>query len=738
MIKLMILNHGCVYLPISELRTDISSVPTGWREKQQQRDKVKWHITVISSKDKPKDKKIDEMHDISYFELGLAIKKDIAYIVCFSPDLQAYRKQLGYDGDAQFHITVGFQGTDNHDIDKSFTTITQPNLAELESLVKSKCVHRCSEKLLSMIEHYLPRNYDVKKALINYYWNAKLTGMVNFYLIWFIEEGYVKDFIRINTILDNPCDLILDALGHVSIADSDDRKKLLDLLNRKKTHEDKHEYLYDPDTSTPNMYTRPGNFSAIDDEHHMLYGSAIVNSKHTDYLRAKEISVIINLMETSESSISQNPLFTYYHYPINDREATDQAYMEQILKVIHNHIKQGDQVLVHCLGGRGRTVMVGIAYMIRYLDYELYSLVNKLSSTRNVTLSSEQFELLRKQIPDKGVNVRLNNEAAPAMIIMCGLPGSGKSTLSKHIVQYCPNFARINQDEMGKKECYNQVGKLLAEKRTVIVDRCNLTPDDRKEWLNYIGYGKKAWCFHMSTPLEECKYRVTHRKNHETLSGKNALKIVESSALTFNKPSISEGYSKLIDMKDENSVNFYLESWKLPVIEDNATVNVEVNVKGDHYVKFPRTRHLHNLGGVSRDDLLLTQKEQTMYLNRNIIVEEKIDGANLGFSMDSNYKILVQNRSHYVNSSYHPQFKKLDKWINQHYTDLQELLEPNKNILFGEWMYARHSIHYHNLPDMFLAFDLYDKNSATFLSRNKLESKLKQTLIKQVPLIYEG
>jgi hypothetical protein len=28
-------------------------------------------------------------------------------------------------------------------------------------------------------------------------------------------------------------------------------------------------------------------------------------------------------------------------------------------------------------------------------------------------------------------------------------------------------------------------------------------------------------------------------------------------------------------------------------------------------------------------------------------------------------------------------------------------------------MYARHSIHYTNLPDLFLAFDIYDKRKGT-------------------------
>ena len=41
-------------------------------------------------------------------------------------------------------------------------------------------------------------------------------------------------------------------------------------------------------------------------------------------------------------------------------------------------------------------------------------------------------------------------------------------------------------------------------------------------------------------------------------------------------------------------------------------------------------------------------------------------------------------------------------------------------ILFGEWLYAQHSISYSNLPDYFLAFDLYNKKKKLFYNRDIL------------------
>lgn len=69
---------------------------------------------------------------------------------------------------------------------------------------------------------------------------------------------------------------------------------------------------------------------------------------------------------------------------------------------------------------------------------------------------------------------------------------------------------------------------------------------------------------------------------------------------------------------------------------------------------------------------------------------------------------MVQNRSHYVNPSTHAQFKHLGIWIEKHREELYAILDrenelfPERFVLFGEWVFATHSIHYQNLPDLFL------------------------------------
>ena len=155
--------------------------------------------------------------------------------------------------------------------------------------------------------------------------------------------------------------------------------------------------------------------------------------------------------------------------------------------------------------------------------------------------------------------------------------------------------------------------------------------------------------------------------------------------------------------------------------------------------KFKRTKHILDAGGsgVSRDDLVMTNKESENFLkNSMFVIEEKVDGANIGLSIDENLVIKAQNRSHFVKSTSHKQFSTLDAWIENHSEDLFKILNPpGEYILFGEWLFAKHSIHYSRLPNLFLAFDIFDKEKNEYLSvveRNSILEKSSIPVINQI------
>ncbi|WP_205748053.1 RNA ligase family protein [Trichloromonas acetexigens] len=158
----------------------------------------------------------------------------------------------------------------------------------------------------------------------------------------------------------------------------------------------------------------------------------------------------------------------------------------------------------------------------------------------------------------------------------------------------------------------------------------------------------------------------------------------------------------------------------------------------EDFFKFPSTPHLATLAGVDiRDDKVLSKSERGEFLQHNLIVEEKVDGANLGISFDSEGNIRVQNRGAYLHLPGSGQWKKLGDWLTPRACTLFEHLSDHF-ILFGEWCYAQHSVFYDRLPDWFLGFDVYDKRFGRFLSSKRRDDLFTEMGVAQVPVLAFG
>lgn len=148
------------------------------------------------------------------------------------------------------------------------------------------------------------------------------------------------------------------------------------------------------------------------------------------------------------------------------------------------------------------------------------------------------------------------------------------------------------------------------------------------------------------------------------------------------------------------------------------------------FFKFPSTPHLAVLPGVSiRDDKVLSKREQDSFLSHELVIEEKIDGANLGISFDSRGNVLTQNRGSYLKLPQGGQWQPLGEWIGLRSNRFYETL-TDRYVLFGEWCYATHTVPYDRLPDWFLGFDVFDLHERRFVS-----SKIKQSLFSEMGIV---
>jgi hypothetical protein len=158
--------------------------------------------------------------------------------------------------------------------------------------------------------------------------------------------------------------------------------------------------------------------------------------------------------------------------------------------------------------------------------------------------------------------------------------------------------------------------------------------------------------------------------------------------------------------------------------------------QGD-FVKYPRTPHLFGSRGTD-DDKHLGETESLRFLaDDSLIVEEKIDGTNVGLHFSSEGELVLQCRGHIITEGMHPQYDLFKQWAAVKRPMLEERL-GERYILFGEWLYARHSIHYRALPHYFFEFDIYDKLEETFLSLERRLELIAGSGIETVPVVHRG
>jgi hypothetical protein len=156
------------------------------------------------------------------------------------------------------------------------------------------------------------------------------------------------------------------------------------------------------------------------------------------------------------------------------------------------------------------------------------------------------------------------------------------------------------------------------------------------------------------------------------------------------------------------------------------------------FFKFPHTPHLLWLGKAPcREDKVLSAEEGRAFVAGEITVEEKVDGSNIGFSLDAKGLLQVQSRGNYLTRGAHPQFQPLWPWLESRRSALSEALRPGL-LLFGEWCFARHSVSYTRLPDWFLAFDVYDRAERRFWSSRRRERWLSALGLATVPRLAQG
>ncbi len=164
--------------------------------------------------------------------------------------------------------------------------------------------------------------------------------------------------------------------------------------------------------------------------------------------------------------------------------------------------------------------------------------------------------------------------------------------------------------------------------------------------------------------------------------------------------------------------------------------------------EYPRTRHLCYKPNASRLDLIATEEEcKVIFESDNTDITEKVDGANCAICFFEDNPV-IRNRSNILNKAKSGhlrtpakiQFASIYNWSYENrlkFDDLYNYLGFEVSV-FGEWLYATHSMRYDSLTCYFMPYDLYDWEKGHFIECRKAREALEAAGFTMPPLLHSG
>ncbi len=140
-------------------------------------------------------------------------------------------------------------------------------------------------------------------------------------------------------------------------------------------------------------------------------------------------------------------------------------------------------------------------------------------------------------------------------------------------------------------------------------------------------------------------------------------------------------------------------------------------------VKYPRTHHLAWSDGVNSDDRVIYSMDA--FIGQRVIVTEKMDGENTSMYSDYFHARSIDGRSHPSRD-----------WAKQFWSQIMGDIPEGWRVC-GENLYAKHSIHYDNLPTYFMGFSIWDEKN-TCLDWDSTLEWFNLLGVTPVPVLYDG
>jgi predicted kinase len=172
---------------------------------------------------------------------------------------------------------------------------------------------------------------------------------------------------------------------------------------------------------------------------------------------------------------------------------------------------------------------------------------------------------------------RLVTSDSVVVLILCGIPGCGKTTFAKKLCAVLPPSSRwesFNQDALGSRTAVEHHSSVaLGRRHSVIIDRCNFDRSQRKTWIRLADQFQAdcVICLVMENYLnfELCSDRAFKRGDDGVHDGDTDWSSVCSSmAKQFQYPVIQEGFSGIYHCRDSADTDLFIGAFSDMNTED--------------------------------------------------------------------------------------------------------------------------------------------------------------------------
>jgi RNA ligase len=151
---------------------------------------------------------------------------------------------------------------------------------------------------------------------------------------------------------------------------------------------------------------------------------------------------------------------------------------------------------------------------------------------------------------------------------------------------------------------------------------------------------------------------------------------------------------------------------------------------------YPRIEHMSASSSVSRDDLVLVHTDVQALLSDVILVEEKLDGANVMLWRGHRGTVEVATRGGPGAIDRAGQLGPLKAWATQREDVLRAVLLSDR-VLYAEWLWFQHSVRYERLPDYLIGLDVLER-SGRWLDVEERDAALREAGLTPPPRLWQG